>query len=96
MRRFVFWLATVGGLLADSLTLLIVFLVVAWVLCAWRWPFAPCWWCRGRKVNHGSSRKRFGSCRMCKGSGMRQVAGSRALHKLIVVAGERRREKAGR
>ena len=91
-RRWVFGAAITGGLLLASLTWLIIFLILAWALCAWRWPFAPCWWCKGRKLNHGSTRKRFGTCRVCKGSGYRQILGSKSLHKLILSFGDWRKK----
>lgn len=83
-RRWVFGAAIFGGLVLTSLTWTVVFLVLAWAVCLYRWPLTPCWWCKGRKVNHGSTRKRFGTCRVCKGAGYRWVLFSKSLHKLIV------------
>ncbi len=63
----------------------LIFLAAAavWAVRAWLWPYAPCRWCKGRKTNRGSTARRFGSCWRCKGSGMRQVAGSRQVHKAV-------------
>jgi hypothetical protein len=82
-RRAVWMLAVAGALLAGSLWWLTVLGPLAWVFCAWRWPFAPCWSCSGRKTNRGSTRRRYGRCRRCDGSGMRQVTGSKTLHRAI-------------
>jgi hypothetical protein len=54
-----------------------------WLVRAWLWPFAPCRRCKGSKTNRGSTRKRFGNCRRCGGSGYRQVLGSRTVHKAV-------------
>lgn len=62
------------------------YLIIAVIIAAygwWRlslrlWPYAPCWWCRGRKGNRlGSSRGRWGDCRVCDGKGRRLRWGAR-------------------
>jgi hypothetical protein len=58
-------------------------LMAGWLVRVYFWPYAACWACRGRKTNLGSSRNRYGSCWRCKGSGMRQVRGSKAVHKAV-------------
>lgn len=80
-RMVLYAAAAVGAFLAGSWWWLVVFAPAAWVVCAWRWPFAPCWSCEGRKTNRGSTRRRFGKCRLCDGSGTRQVIGSKTLHR---------------
>ena len=56
---------------------------VVWTGRAYFWPYAPCRWCKGKRTNRGSSKKRFGNCWRCRGSGMRRVLGSRQVHKAI-------------
>lgn len=82
-RRAIFILAVFGGVVAHSWAWLAVFLSAAWLVCAWRWPFAPCWSCQGRKTNRGSTKRRFGKCRRCDGTGSRQVLGSKTVHRAI-------------
>ena len=67
------------------MTLFLVILVAAavWVVRAYFWPMAPCRRYKGSKTNKGSNKKRFGKCRKCKGSGTRQVIGSRTLHRAV-------------
>lgn len=57
-----------------------------WTARAYLVPFAPCRWCQGRKSNHFSNRKRFGPCSRCKGTGSRQVAGSKTVRKSVDAA----------
>lgn len=92
IRRCIFGSAYAGAFLLGSWAWLILFLPAVWAVCAYRWPYAPCWRCRGRKSNPGSTKKRFGSCKACKGSGMRQVLGSKALHKAIRGAANARKD----
>ena len=66
-----------------TLTLVVFAAAGVWVVRAYQWPMAPCRWCRGKKTNKGSGRKRFGRCRKCKGSGTRQVLGSRTVHRAV-------------
>lgn len=58
-------------------------LVVVWVVRAYFWPGAPCPRCKGRKTNKGSTKKRFGTCGRCGGTGNRQVLGSRTVRSVI-------------
>ncbi len=66
-----------------DLFLLIVAALAAWTVRAYIWPFANCRRCKGAKTNRGSSKKRFGTCSRCGGSGTRQVLGSRAVHRAV-------------
>jgi hypothetical protein len=64
------------------------FLITLAVVGQWAWrayfhPFAPCWRCKGKKTNPGSTGKRFGKCRRCRGSGSRQVIGSKTVHRAV-------------
>lgn len=82
-RRWLFGGAVLGALILHSRVVLVVFLAIAWMVCAWFWPFAPCFRCQGRKTNKGSTKKRFGMCKLCRGTGSRQVLGSKALHRTV-------------
>jgi len=62
---------------------LVLAIAVLWLARLWLWPFGPCRWCRGRKTNPGSTRRRFGSCPRCKGSGMRVRFGARMVRRAI-------------
>jgi hypothetical protein len=92
-RRVLYGLAVAAALVAGSWAVLALLLPAAWLVCAYFWPFAPCWSCRGRKTNRGSSRRRYGSCRVCKGSGSRQVLGSKSLHRAVRSASKYRNER---
>jgi hypothetical protein len=54
-----------------------------WAWHCWFHPFTQCRSCRGSKVNGGSTRRRYGMCRRCGGSGQRQVLGSRQVHRAV-------------
>jgi hypothetical protein len=44
------------------------------------WPYGPCLSCRAHpRRNHGSTGRRHGRCRVCKGTGERLRAGTRLL-----------------
>jgi hypothetical protein len=62
---------------------LILIAAAVWVVRAYVWPFAPCRRCKGAKTNTGSSKKRFGLCKRCGGTGSRQVLGSKQLHRAV-------------
>jgi cytochrome c553 len=62
---------------------LILIALSAWAVRAYFWPFARCRRCKGAKTNPGSTKKRFGTCKRCHGTGMRQVLGSRQLHRAV-------------
>jgi hypothetical protein len=74
---------------------LVGFVAVAmWTVRAYFWPMAPCRACKGTKTNKGSTRKRFGKCRKCEGTGARWVVGSRQVHKAVrAVVAHRRKQK---
>ena len=77
-----------------DLFLLALAAVAVWAVRAYFWPFAPCWRCKGRKTNRGSTRKRFGPCKRCGGSGSRQVLGSRTVHRAVrALVAYRKKEK---
>lgn len=62
---------------------LILAAAVIWVARAYFWPFSQCRRCKGAKTNPGSSKKRFGACKKCGGTGMRQVLGSKQVHRAV-------------
>lgn len=57
--------------------------LAVWLVRAYFWSFAPCRWCKGKRTNRGSNARRYGKCWRCKGSGERQVLGSRQVHKVV-------------
>jgi hypothetical protein len=76
--------ASHGHINAGAVVLVLAALAVVWLVRAWLWPFAPCRWCKGRKTNRGSTRKRFGNCRRCGGTGHRIRFGARTVHRAIL------------
>jgi hypothetical protein len=66
-----------------TLFLIITGAAAVWTVRAYFWPFTRCWRCKGAKTNPGSSKKRFGTCKRCGGTGMRQVLGSKAVHRAV-------------
>jgi hypothetical protein len=90
-----------------QLFLVVLVLLVALVISRWRWPLRPCPRCRGRGTNPGSTGKRYGRCRRCKGTKQVKRFGATAVHRFFwSVAGtamrgrmqakvEKARERAG-
>lgn len=66
-----------------TLAEVIVIALAVWLVRAWFWPYAKCRRCRGRKVNPGSTGRRFGLCKKCGGTGSRQVLGSKSVHRAV-------------
>jgi hypothetical protein len=66
-----------------TLFLLITAALAAWTVRAYFWPFAACRRCKGTKTSRGSTRKRFGTCGRCGGTGTRQVLGSKSVHRAV-------------
>jgi hypothetical protein len=66
-----------------DLFLIIVGALGAWAVRAYFWPFAACRRCKGAKTNTGSTRKRYGLCKRCGGTGSRQVLGSKQVHRAV-------------
>jgi hypothetical protein len=69
---------------AGVVVLLVLAVAVTWLVRLLLWPFGPCRWCRGKKTNPGSTRRRFGNCRHCKGSGYRIRFGARTVHRALL------------
>lgn len=86
MRRGLMAAAIIGGVLAHNVVLMVIFVIAAWAVGVYFWPFAHCWRCHGRKVNRGSVSKRWGLCKQCGGTGSRQVIGSMQVHKAVLAA----------
>ena len=58
--------------------------VAVWLGRLYFWPFSPCRRCKGTGRNVGSTRKRFGMCGKCDGSGRRRRMGSKTVHRAVV------------
>jgi DnaJ-class molecular chaperone len=69
--------------MSGHLIIALAVLAAGWVVRAYFWPYAACSRCSGRKVSKGSTRKRFGLCGKCGGTGARQVLGSKAVHRAV-------------
>ena len=57
------------------------------------WPFRPCWWCKGSGRNPGSSNRRFGQCRHCRGPRSVRRLGAKTIHRGRVSLAERATRK---
>ena len=65
----------IGGLLLVGLVLAVCYLIS----CRF-WPYGPCLACRYKpRKNPGSTSKRHGRCKVCRGSGERLRIGTRIL-----------------
>ena len=77
-----------------TLALLALAATAVYVVSLYVHPFRPCSRCQGSSRNKGSSRKRFGQCGRCAGTGRRQRIGSRTVHKLVLdLLGEPARQR---
>jgi hypothetical protein len=56
-------------------------LAVAYAVSLWRWPMRPCPRCHGKGTNRGSTGKRYGRCRRCKGTKQVKRIGATAVHR---------------
>jgi len=63
--------------------LLVAVVVAGYLVHLYRHPFKACGRCKGRKTNRGSSRRSWGKCKGCGGTGERQRLGSRQLHRAV-------------
>ncbi len=63
-----------GGLLLLALIAAAVYLLSCRI-----WPYARCLACLGSRRNPGSSSRRHGRCKVCRGSGERLRVGTRLL-----------------
>jgi hypothetical protein len=75
-------LLAVGGLPARDLggLLLLALIAAAVYLGSCRiWPYARCLACLGSRRNPGSSKRRHGRCKVCRGTGERLRVGTRII-----------------
>ena len=61
--------------------LALVIVAVVYAVSLWRWPLRPCPRCKGRGTNRGSTGKRYGRCRRCKGTKQVKRIGATAVHR---------------
>lgn len=77
--------------------LALVAALVCYLVSLWRWPLRPCPKCHGKGTNRGSTGKRYGRCRKCKGSKQVRRIGATAVHRFwwsIAGAAAKRRMQA--
>lgn len=80
-----------------TLFLIIVIAGGGWIISLFIWPFGPCGKCGGSGLNKGSSNKRFGLCRRCRGQRRHQRFGSKTVHRAVwIILGERVRAREAR
>jgi DnaJ-class molecular chaperone len=63
--------------------LVVTLAVTGYAVWAYTHPFRPCPRCQGKGTNRGSTRRRSGRCKRCKGNRQVQTIGSRALHRAV-------------
>ena len=63
--------------------LALVIIGLFYLISLWRWPLRPCPRCRGRGVNPGSTSRRYGRCRRCKGTKQVRRIGATAVHRFF-------------
>ncbi len=83
------------------LALLAAVAAAGWLVSLWLHPFRPCPRCTrhatrrgGAGRNRGSSRRRFGTCRRCDGTGRVRRIGAKTIHGSIsrLMQGTRRKD----
>lgn len=79
--------------MSGGAVILAVVVGAVYLVSLYLWPWAPCRWCAGRGTNRGSTRRRFGECRFCRGSRRRQRIGSRAIHRAVRSSAAYRRNR---
>ncbi|MGO8886638.1 MAG: hypothetical protein ACLQDY_08905 [Streptosporangiaceae bacterium] len=63
--------------------LVIAAIVAGYAVWAYFHPYRPCPRCKGKGTNRGSTGRRSGRCRRCKGSRQVKTLGSRMLHRMV-------------
>ncbi len=63
--------------------LMIAAAVAGYAVWAYTHPYRRCPRCKGKGSNRGSTRRRSGRCRRCKGSRQVKTLGSRMLHRMV-------------
>lgn len=77
--------------------LVIAAVVACWLISLWRWPLRPCPKCKGKGTNRGSTGRRYGRCRKCKGTKQVKRTGATAVHRFywsVLGAAMKRRMQA--
>jgi hypothetical protein len=67
-----------------------------WVISLYPCPFAPCLRCHGSGRGRIRSRRAFGECGRCKGTGRRIRPGAKTVHRGRVSLAERKRKGKSR
>jgi DnaJ-class molecular chaperone len=76
--------------------LVIIAAVTGYAVWAYWHPYHACGRCKGKGTNRGSTRRRSGHCRRCKGNRQVRTLGSRALHRAVrSLVSARRNRKDG-
>jgi hypothetical protein len=65
----------------EILAIIAAAAAAGWYISLRRHPYAPCRWCRGTSRNAGSTRKRWGACPRCGGTGRRLRWGARRVRR---------------
>ena len=63
------------------ITGLVVLAAAGWLGSLYMWPYTRCRWCTGSGRNSGSTGRRYGKCRFCKGQPERLRFGARLVHR---------------
>jgi DnaJ-class molecular chaperone len=75
--------------------LVIAAAVIGYAVWAYNHPFRPCPRCQGNGTNRGSTKRRSGRCRRCKGDKQVKTLGSRVLHRATRSAAQYRNDRKG-
>lgn len=84
MRPMILTAASHQAAHGDPLTLVLLALLalIGWGISLLWWPWKSCPRCGGTRLNRGSTRRRFGMCRACAGTGRRRRLGATTVHRL--------------
>ncbi|MGH3158857.1 MAG: hypothetical protein ACRDNF_20115 [Streptosporangiaceae bacterium] len=78
------------------LVLVLAALAVAYAWWAYAHPWRDCPRCKGARTNPGSSGRRWGKCRRCKGHGEVKTIGAAALHRAVRSIVQHYRDREGK
>ena len=81
---------------ADPITVILLILAISagYTVSLYIWPIRACPRCRGTRINQGSTGRRIGMCRRCRGTGRIRRLGSTAVHRFYwSVLGDQLRER---
>lgn len=79
----------------ERLALVVALAILGYAIRAYFWPYHRCPRCRGTGTNPGSSGRRWGKCRRCKGSRQVKTLGARFLHRAVRSAVRYSRNRKG-